>query len=198
MTNKKITPILIFRYSSRRLYNTDTSDYVTLDDVANLIRGGADVQIVDKKTGDDITRQVLLQIITEHESRGENVLPLNVLTDIVRSYSEQAHSFVPEFLSQSFDAIKDQQEELFGTIQKQLGDAFDPAEAMKNLENFRETQTEMLGSLFKPWIPASNNDSADGGSTEGKEGSDVAVDREQQIVEMKQQIEQMQKQLKNL
>ena len=195
MNNKKNSPILIYRYSSRRLYNTDTSDYVTLDNVADLIRSGADVQIVDKKSGDDITRQILLQIITEHESRGENVLPLNVLTDIVRSYSEQAQSFVPEFLSQSFDAIKNQQEELFGSIQKQIGDAFDPAEAMKNLENFRETQTEMLQSFLKPWIPSTDQEGE-------KEASDPKTattdDREKQILEMKKQIEEMQKQLKDL
>ena len=79
-------PLLIKRYASRRLYNTETSDYVTLEDIAGFIRGGREVQIVDLKSGDDLTRQYLLQIIAEHESRGENVLPLNVLNDLVRSY----------------------------------------------------------------------------------------------------------------
>ncbi len=76
-------PLLIKRYASRRLYNTETSDYVTLEDIAGFIRDGRDVQIVDLKTGDDLTRQYLLQIVAEHESRGENVLPLSVLTDLV-------------------------------------------------------------------------------------------------------------------
>ena len=67
----KTAPLLIKRYASRRLYNTETSDYVTLDDVASFIRAGREVQIVDLKTGDDLTRQYLLQIIAEHESRGE-------------------------------------------------------------------------------------------------------------------------------
>ena len=79
-------PLLIKRYASRRLYNTETSDYVTLEDIAGFIREGREVQIVDLKTGDDLTRQYLLQIIAEHESRGENVLPVDVLNDLVRSY----------------------------------------------------------------------------------------------------------------
>ena len=75
-------PLLIKRYASRRLYNTETSDYVTLEDIASFIREGREVQIVDLKSGDDLTRQYLLQIIAEHESRGESVLPVDVLTDL--------------------------------------------------------------------------------------------------------------------
>ena len=73
-------PLLIKRYASRRLYNTETSDYVTLEDIAGFIRQGREVQIVDLKSGDDLTRQYLLQIVAEHESKGESVLPVGVLT----------------------------------------------------------------------------------------------------------------------
>lgn len=100
-------PLLIKRYASRRLYNTESSDYVTLEDIAGFIRAGREVQIVDLKTGDDLTRQYLLQIIAEHESRGENVLPLDVLTDLVRSYTAQAQSVVPQFLQMSFDMLRE-------------------------------------------------------------------------------------------
>lgn len=99
-------PLLIKRYASRRLYNTESSDYVTLDDIAGFIRAGREVQIVDLKSGDDLTRQYLLQIIAEHEARGENVLPLDVLTDLVRSYTAQAQSVVPQFLAMSFDMLR--------------------------------------------------------------------------------------------
>jgi polyhydroxyalkanoate synthesis repressor PhaR len=99
-------PLLIKRYASRRLYNTETSDYVTLDDIAAFIRAGRDVVIKDLKSGDDVTRQYLLQIIAEHESRGESVLPLGVLTDLVRSYTTQAQSVVPQFLAMSFDILR--------------------------------------------------------------------------------------------
>lgn len=100
-------PLLIKRYASRRLYNTESSDYVTLENIAGFIRAGREVQIVDLKSGDDLTRQYLLQIIAEHESRGENVLPLDVLTDLVRSYTAQAQSVVPQFLAMSFDMLRE-------------------------------------------------------------------------------------------
>jgi polyhydroxyalkanoate synthesis repressor PhaR len=102
-------PLLIKRYASRRLYNTETSDYVTLEDIAGFIREGREVQILDLKSGDDLTRQYLLQIVAEHESRGESVLPINVLTDLVRSYTTQATSVVPQFLAASFDMFRDSQ-----------------------------------------------------------------------------------------
>ena len=105
-------PLLIKRYASRRLYNTETSDYVTLEDIAVFIREGRDVQIVDLKSGDDLTRQYLLQIIAEHESRGESVLPVDVLTDLVRSYTSQASSIVPQFLEASFEMLREGQSKM--------------------------------------------------------------------------------------
>ncbi len=102
-------PLLIKRYASRRLYNTETSDYVTLEDIAGVIRDGRDVSIIDLKSGDDLTRQYLLQIVAEHESKGESVLPINVLTDLVRSYTTQAGSSVPQFLAASFEMFRDSQ-----------------------------------------------------------------------------------------
>ena len=99
-------PLLVKRYASRRLYNTETSDYVTLEDIAGFIREGREVKIIDLKSGDDLTRQYLLQIIADHESRGDNVLPVNVLVDLVRSYTTDSTSVVPEFLATSFDMMR--------------------------------------------------------------------------------------------
>ena len=101
--------LLIKRYASRRLYNTETSDYVTLDDIAGFIRAGRDVQIVGLKSGDDLTRQYLLQIIAEHESKGESVLPVDVLTDLVRGYTSEMNSVVPQFLQMSFEMLRNGQ-----------------------------------------------------------------------------------------
>jgi polyhydroxyalkanoate synthesis repressor PhaR len=111
-------PLLIKRYASRRLYNTETSDYVTLEDIASFIRDGREVQIVDLKSGDDLTRQYLLQIVAEHESRGESVLPVDVLTDLVRSYTTQATSIVPQFLAASFEMLRDGQSKLMDNMTK--------------------------------------------------------------------------------
>ncbi len=104
--------LLVKRYASRRLYNTETSDYVTLDDIAGFISDGRDVQIIDLKSGDDLTRQYLLQIIAEHESRGESMLPIAVLNDLVRCYSNQASNVMPEFLQMSFDMLRDGQSKM--------------------------------------------------------------------------------------
>ena len=111
-------PLLIKRYASRRLYNTETSDYVTLEDIAAFIRGGREVQIVDLKSGDDLTRQYLLQIIAEHESRGESVLGVDVLTDLVRSYTTQAASVVPQFLAASFEMLREGQSKVMDNMTK--------------------------------------------------------------------------------
>ena len=108
--NKKT--LMIKRYASRRLYNTETSDYITLEDIARFIHGGRDVQILDLKSGDDLTRQYLLQIIAEHESRGDSVLPIDILTDLVRSYTTQATSIVPQFLEMSFQMLREGREKL--------------------------------------------------------------------------------------
>lgn len=109
-------PLLVKRYASRRLYNTETSDYVTLDDIAGFIRAGREVKIIDLKSGDDLTRQYLLQIIAEHESKGEAVLPVGVLTDLVRSYTSQAASVMPAFLKASFDMLREGQAQVLGQM----------------------------------------------------------------------------------
>jgi len=112
------TPLLIKRYASRRLYNTETSDYVTLEDISGFISEGRDVKIVDLKSGDDLTRQYLLQIVAERESKGESVLPISVLTDLVRSYTSQASSVVPQFLSMSFDMLRESQTQVVDNLTK--------------------------------------------------------------------------------
>jgi polyhydroxyalkanoate synthesis repressor PhaR len=108
--------LLIKRYASRRLYNTETSDYVTLEDIATFIRDGREVQIVDLKSGDDLTRQYLRQISAEHESRGESVLGVDILTDLVRSYTTKAGSVVPQFLTASFEMLRDGQSKAMGNM----------------------------------------------------------------------------------
>ena len=133
-------PLLIKRYASRRLYNTETSDYVTLDDIAAFIREGREVQIVDLKSGDDLTRQYLLQIIADHESRGENMLPVSVLNDIVRSYTNQATQMMPEFLQASFDMLREGQEKMMKNM-----DCLDPCETPSNTHS--DTQTTFSPAL---------------------------------------------------
>ena len=139
-------PLLVKRYASRRLYNTESSDYVTLEDIAGFIRDGREVQIIDLKTGDDLTRQYLLQIIAEHESRGENVLPINVLTDLVRSYSTQAQSVVPEFLASSFEMLRDGQSKMM----ENLG-TMNPMANMPGFEAMKAQQEAFMKAMSNAW-----------------------------------------------
>jgi len=141
-------PLLIKRYASRRLYNTETSDYVTLEDIASFIRAGREVQIVDLKSGDDLTRQYLLQIIAEHESRGESVLPVDVLTDLVRSYTTQASSVVPQFLAASFEMLREGQSKIMENMVKANPMARMPGFEMMQAQQeafFKAMTGEMMG-----------------------------------------------------
>jgi len=142
------TPLLIKRYASRRLYNTETSDYVTLDDIAVFIREGREVQIVDLKSGDDLTRQYLLQIIADHESRGDSVLGVDLLTDLVRSYTSQAASVVPDFLQASFDMLRDGQSKAMENMT-----TANPMANMPGFEAMRAQQQAFFKAMTSGVIP---------------------------------------------
>lgn len=143
-------PLLIKRYASRRLYNTETSDYVTLEDIAGFIREGREVQIVDLKSGDDLTRQYLLQIIAEHESRGENVLPVTVLNDLVRSYMLPGGGMMPQFLQSSFDMLRENQTKMMENMT-----AMNPIAKMPGFEAMKAQQEAFLkamtGGITRSW-----------------------------------------------
>ena len=87
--------VVIKKYANRRLYNTSTSTYVTLDDLADMVKQGTDFAVYDAKTGEDITRSVLTQIIFEEESKGTNLLPINFLRQLIRFYGDSMQAFVP-------------------------------------------------------------------------------------------------------
>ncbi|MEJ2000963.1 MAG: polyhydroxyalkanoate synthesis repressor PhaR [Maritimibacter sp.] len=178
-------PLLIKRYASRRLYNTETSDYVTLDDIASFIRDGREVKIIDLKTGDDLTRQYLLQIIAEHESRGENVLPVDVLTDLVRSYTNQAHSMVPQFLAASFEMLRESQSK----VMENLGQMPNPMKTMPGFEAMQAQQEAFLKAMMSGWGQAA-------ASTAPK--PEKAEDKESELDDIKKQLAELQTKLAGL
>jgi polyhydroxyalkanoate synthesis repressor PhaR len=212
MTTENET-ILIKRYASRRLYNTMISDYVTLDEIAQYIRDGKDVKIVDRKTGDDLTRQYLMQIITDYESRGENVLPINVLTDIVRSYNDQAQNFIPDFLSKSYEMLKQQQQEVLSNFSQNIPDSLNPLNnlpQMEGLDQWQKMQANFLNQMMGPIATTmgtsmGNNRSPEKSESEAEEepenSSDKAPKRKatkKASAEKDQDIEAMKKQLADL
>lgn len=178
-------PLLIKRYASRRLYNTETSDYVTLEDIAGFIRQGREVQIVDLKTGDDLTRQYLLQIVAEHESKGENVLPVDVLTDLVRSYATGMQSVMPQFLASSFEMLRNSQTKML----ENMAHFPNPMAAMPGFEALRKQQEAFLKSMM--------------GGVPGWGGSGPAPDAEapakdDDLAEIKRQLAELQSKLSKL
>lgn len=181
-------PLLIKRYASRRLYNTETSDYVTLEDIAGFIRAGREVQIVDLKSGDDLTRQYLLQIVAEHESKGENVLPIAVLTDLVRSYTTNVQSVVPQFLAASFEMLREGQSKMM----ENLNSIPNPMSAMPGFEAMRKQQEAFMKSMMggMPGWGSSGPAKEQDATPESNSSEDLAA--------IKRQLAELQKKLSKL
>jgi polyhydroxyalkanoate synthesis repressor PhaR len=145
-------PTTIKKYANRRLYNTGTSTYVTLEDLASMVKEGEDFLVYDAKSGDDITRSVLAQIIFEQENKaGQNLLPTTFLRQLIRFYGDSMQMVVPRYLEQSIDSLTREQEK----FRKQLTSTFSvgpfaPMEehVRRNMELFERTF-----SMFKPFIP---------------------------------------------
>lgn len=177
-------PLLIKRYASRRLYNTETSDYVTLEDISGFIRDGREVQIVDLKSGDDLTRQYLLQIIAEHESRGESVLPVSVLNDLVRSYMSGDVSVVPQFLQTSFDMLRDGQSRVIENM-----NAMNPMAKMPGMEVMQAQQEAFMKAMTGGW---------GGGNKPAEAQSEPAAEKGEDLDAIKQQLAELQDKLSKL
>ncbi|NEY91612.1 polyhydroxyalkanoate synthesis repressor PhaR [Tabrizicola oligotrophica] len=179
-------PLLIKRYASRRLYNTETSDYVTLEDIAGFVRSGRDVQIVDLKTGDDLTRQYLLQIVAEHESKGDSVLPTNVLTDLVRSYATNMQAVMPQFLAASFDMLREGQTKMMENFAGMAG----PMSGMPGFDALRKQQE----AFMKTMMGGMPGWGASGPAREEPE----AKDKPEDLAEIKRQLAELQQKLSKL
>lgn len=174
-------PLLIKRYASRRLYNTETSDYVTLEDVAGFIRSGREIQIIDLKSGDDLTRQYLLQIVAEHESKGESVLPIAVLTDLVRSYATGMQAVMPQFLQSSFDMLREQQSKAL----ENLTVFPNPLATVPGFDALRKQQEAFMKTLMGGW------GGADGAGEAVASGGDEIAEIKKQLAELQQKLSKL-------
>src|SRR6266404_1122601 len=114
-------PVVVKKYANRRLYNTATSSYVTLEDLAKLIKEGGDFVASDAKTGEDITRSVLTQIIVEQEQKGQNLLPISFLRQLIGFYGDSMQFLVPGYLEQSMIAFARNQEQMRKNLQATFG-----------------------------------------------------------------------------
>ncbi len=138
-------PVIIKKYANRRLYNTETSSYITLDHLAAMTREGRDFKVVDAKTNDDITHNVLTQIIMEEESRGTSMLPVNFLRQLISLYGDSMQAMVPGYLEASMESFRRNQEQFKSTIEGAFANSPFAEMAKRNLAMF-----EAAAGAFKP------------------------------------------------
>ena len=193
MTDK----IIITKYSSRRLYNTQTSEYVTLDQIAEFIRDGKEVQIIDKETNEDVTNQYLLQIISDYEIKKGASIPKDILTEIIKSYSDASKNFMPEILSQTFNFMKENQEKFLKSFNSNFDVNSNNEKSTETLKNWQDFQSQMMSNIMYPWYDNSNTED----SSETKKSEKAPKEEPKQenyksdIDLMKEQIATLQKQL---
>jgi len=198
-------PVTIKKYANRRLYNTGTSSYVTLEDLAKMVKAGEDFVVYDAKTGEDITRSVLAQIIFEQENKeGQNLLPINFLRQLIRFYGDSMQMLVPRYLEASIESLTREQEKFRQQIAQAFGTtAFGP---LGPLEDQVRRNMEMFQRTFAMFTPFAKREAqaeserqqraASGGGSSGSSGSGGTGTDE--IDDLKRQMEEMQKRLDRL
>ena len=138
--------VTIKKYANRRLYDTEQSSYITLDRLGNMIREGRDFEVIDAKSGEDITHQVLTQIIVDEEARGTTLLPVNFLRELIGLYGGQVQSAVPQYLEAAMDAFKKNQQAMAGAFTNtMLGDL-----TKRNMAMFETAASAMKGKPVRP------------------------------------------------
>jgi len=188
---KPAEPVTIKKYANRRLYNTGTSAYVTLEDLAGMVKTGEDFVVYDAKTGEDITRSVLTQIIFEQENKeGQNLLPITFLRQLIRFYGDSMQMLVPRYLEVSIESLTREQEK----FRQQMAQAFGVG-AFTSLEEQVRRNMDMFERAFAMFVPFARRDGA--GSETGSEaekGSGKAGD----IDDLKRQLDDMKRKVDRL
>jgi polyhydroxyalkanoate synthesis repressor PhaR len=148
-TGEQAPPVVVKKYANRRLYNTEASSYVTLDHLAQMVKEGREFVVYDAKTGEDITRQVLTQIIVEEEAKGRNLLPIGFLRQLISFYDDSLQSLVPRYLEYSMGMFARQQEQMRRTMQQTMEGLF--PFSMEEMGKQNMAMMERAFSLFAPF-----------------------------------------------
>lgn len=185
--------ITIKKYANRRLYNTSTSSYVTLDNLCTMVKNGQDFHVVDAKSGDDITRSVLTQIIFEEESKGQNLLPIEFLRQLIKFYGDSMQSFVPSYLKLSMEQFTRNQEQFRGALANAWGNAAAPF-AQHYEDQIRQNMAifERALNMFSPFSGHAAGPSGDGTQTAA---ASEAKEAKEEIDQLKAQLKSMQDRL---
>ncbi|MBI1391256.1 MAG: polyhydroxyalkanoate synthesis repressor PhaR [Alphaproteobacteria bacterium] len=186
-------PTVIKKYANRRLYNTGTSSYVTLDYLSEMVKNGEEFVVFDAKTGDDITRSVLTQIIFEEENKGQNLLPIQFLRKLIQYYGDSMQSFVPSYLEMSMEAFSRNQERL----REQMRETFGAAPGYTMFEETARANMAMFENAMKMFTPGALRELYGAGRREGAvESAGPAGDRSQEEIEMlREEIADLRRQL---
>jgi polyhydroxyalkanoate synthesis repressor PhaR len=176
-------PVIVKKYANRRLYNTESSSYITLDNLAEMVRKDRDFVVYDAKTGEDITRSVLTQIIVEEEGKGHAMLPTNFLRQLIGFYGDNVQSVVPRYLEQAMTSFARQQEQMRETMTKTLGPFLPPG--MEDMGRKNMAMMERAMTLFTPFYA--------GGEPRGE--ADVVHDYQEEITALRAEVERLQSQL---
>ncbi|MHA6317469.1 polyhydroxyalkanoate synthesis repressor PhaR [Altererythrobacter sp. CAU 1778] len=175
--------IIIKKYANRRLYNTDTSSYITLDDIARMVREDVDFQVIDAKSGDDITHSILTQIIMDEENGdGEHMLPVSFLRDLIAMYGNSMQSLMPHYLKASMENFRANQAKMRGMMESSLGPNALAKIAETNMAMFQAAASAFLPGVAKQSEPAA----------EAKPGDDIAALRDQ-MAQMQKKLDELTK-----
>jgi polyhydroxyalkanoate synthesis repressor PhaR len=181
-------PIVIKKYANRRLYNTATSSYVTLDHLCQMVKHGDDFVVYDAKTGDDITRSVLTQIIFEEEGKGQNMLPISFLRQLIGFYGDSLQSLVPSYLEMTMSSFAKNQEQM----RQYATETFGGLNPFKHLEEAGRQNMVMFQRAISMFNPFASVAAGGEGATPPKPGGD------DDISNLKSKLDAMQKQLDDL
>ena len=183
-------PTIIKKYANRRLYHTGTSTYVTLDDLARMVKDGEDFTVTDAKSGEDITRAVLGQIIFEQENRGQHLLPIAFLRQLIRFYGDQMQAVLPSYLECSLRSFAKNQD----ALREQMQRAF-KGDALGLMEEQTRRNMEMFNEAMRMWAPfALPGEAAAARNTGGAAGeSKKASARDAELDALRRQLAEMQK-----
>jgi polyhydroxyalkanoate synthesis repressor PhaR len=191
-TTKTAEPVTIKKYANRRLYNTGTSTYVTLEDLAAMVKSGEDFVVYDAKTGEDITRSVLAQIIFEQENKeGQNLLPIAFLRQLIRFYGDSMQMLVPRYLEVSIESLTREQEK----FRNQMAQAFGGS-PFGALEETVRRNMEMFERAFAMFTPFARRESGSSGTASepekpaAKSGGEIG-DLKRELDEMRRKVDKL-------
>lgn len=193
---EKKEAVVIKKYANRRLYNTETSTYVTLDDLAQMVRNDKDFVVYDAKSGDDLTHAVLTQIIVEQESRqgGQTLLPIPFLRQLIRFYDDNIGSMVPGYLQFSLENLVKEQEK----FRSMFASAFsNPAAAFETYQDLARKNMAMFEQAMSMWTSSFSGGKFQAQDDEKGEAGDEDVSKDE-IGELKEQLSAMQRRLERL